>query len=126
MLGDEEEFAGGFAGFEVAVGVGGVGEWVDVFEAELEGAAGYAVEDVFGAGFEVGGGGDVVLHGGAGDVERAHGGEADEVEGWDGSAGSAEEDHEAAGAEALEGLLEGGFADGVVDDGKAAAGGELL
>ena len=35
--GDEEEFAGGFAGFEVAVGVGGVGEWVDVLEGEFEG-----------------------------------------------------------------------------------------
>ena len=82
--GDEEEFAGGLAGFEVAVGVGGVGEGVDVFEAEFEGAVGYGVEDVFGAGFEVGAGGDVVLEGGTGDVERAHGGEADEVEGWDG------------------------------------------
>ena len=54
VLWDEEEFAGGLAGFEVAVGVGGVGERVDVFEAELEGAVGYAVEDVFGAGFEFG------------------------------------------------------------------------
>ncbi len=119
--GDEEEFAGGLAGFEVAVGVGGVGERVNVLEAELEGAVGYALEDVFGAGLEIGRRRDVVLHGGAGDVEGAHGGEADEVEGWDGSAGSAEEDHEAARAEALEGLLEGGFADGIVDDGKAAA-----
>jgi hypothetical protein len=47
--GDEEEFAGGFAGFEVTVGVSGVGEGVDVFHAEFEGAVCYAVEDVFGA-----------------------------------------------------------------------------
>jgi hypothetical protein len=32
---DEEEFAGGLAGFEVAVGVSCVGERVDVFEAQL-------------------------------------------------------------------------------------------
>src|SRR4051812_2493413 len=49
-LGDEEEFAGGFAGFEVAMGLGGVGERVDVFEAEFEGAVGYCIEDVFGSG----------------------------------------------------------------------------
>ena len=103
------------------MGVGGVGEGVDMFEAELEGSVGYAVEDVFDAGLEIGRRGDVVLHGGAGDVERAHGGETDEVEGRDGTAGTAEENHEAARAEALEGLLEGGFADGVVDDGQAAA-----
>src|ERR1700738_2389915 len=120
-LGDEEEFAGGLAGFEVAVGVAGIGERIDVFEAEFEGAVGYAVEDVFDTGLEVGGRGDVILHGWAGDVEGAHGGEADEVEAWDGAAGSAEEDHESAGAEALEGLLGGGFAYGVVDDGEAAA-----
>ena len=48
-------------------------------------------------------------------------GEANEVEGWDGSAGSAEENHEAAWAQTLERLLEGGFADGVVDDGEATA-----
>src|SRR5580698_6977811 len=106
--------------------VGCVGERIDVFEAKLEGAVGHAIEDVFGAGFEVSGGGDIVLHGGASDAERAHRGEADEVEGWDGSAGSAEEDHEAARAEALEGLLEGRFSNRVVDDGKTAAVGELL
>jgi hypothetical protein len=126
LSGDEEKFAGGLAGFEVSVGVGGVGERVDVFEAELESAVGYAVEDGFRAGLKVGGGGDVVLHGGASDVERAHGGETDEVEGWDGAAGSSEEDHEAAGAEALEGLLEGRLADGVVDDRKEATVGEFF
>ncbi len=78
------------------------------------------------AGFEIGAGSDVVLEGGAGDVEGAHGGEADEIEGRNGSAGSAEEDEEAAGAEALEGVLEGGFADGVVDDGEAGSGGECF
>ncbi len=103
------------------MGVGGVGERVDVFVAQFEGAVGYAVEDVSGARDEVGAGGDVVLHGGTSDVEGAHGGEANEVEGWDGSAGSAEENHEAAWTQTLERLLEGGFADGVVDDGKAAA-----
>ncbi len=121
VLWDEEEFACGLAGFEVAVGVGGVGERVDVLEAELEGAVGYAVEDVFGAGLEFGASGDVILEGRTSDVERTHGGETDEIEGWDCAAGSAEEDEQAAGAEALERLLEGGFADGVVDDGKAAA-----
>ena len=88
-----------------------------MFGAELEGAVGDAAKDVFGAGFEISACGDVVLHGGAGDVEGSHGGEADEVEGWDGSAGSAEEDQEAARPEALEGLLECGLTDGVVDDG---------
>ena len=91
------------------MGVGGVGKWVDVFDAQLEGAAGDAVEDVFGAGFEIGGRGDVVLHGWARDVEGTHGREADEIEGRDCSARAAEEDHEATGAEALERLLEGGL-----------------
>ena len=66
--------------------------------------------------FEVFAGGDVVLERGAGDVERAEGGEPDEVEGRDGAAGAAEEDEGSAGAEDFEGLVEGGFADGVVDD----------
>ena len=39
-LGDEQEFAGGLTGFEVAVGVGGVGEGIDVFDAEFEGVVG--------------------------------------------------------------------------------------
>ncbi len=60
-------------------------------------------------------GGDVVLEGGAGDVERAHRGKLDEIEGWHSSAGAAEEDHRAAGAEDFEGLVEGGLAYGVVD-----------
>lgn len=99
----------------------GVGEWVDVLYAKPEGVVGDCIEDLFGAVFEFGAGGDVVLEGGAGDVEGAHGGETDEVEGRDGSAGATEENDEAAGAKALERLLEGGFADGVVDHGEASA-----
>jgi len=105
------------------VGLCGVGEGVDVLDAELEGAVGDCVEDSFGAGFEFGAGGDVVPECGASDEEGAHGGEADEVEGRYGSAGSAKESEEASGAKALERLLEGGFADGVVDDWKALAAG---
>ena len=116
LSGNEQDFAGGLAGFEVAVGLGGFGEWVVVFEAELEGAVGDPAEDVAGALLEVGAGGDVVLQGGAGDEERAHGGELDEVEGRDGAAGSAVEGEQAAGAEAGEAAIEGGLADGVVDD----------
>jgi hypothetical protein len=114
--GNKEEFAGGAAGLEVALRLCCVREWVDVLDAELEGAVGDCVEDSFGAGFEFGAGGDVVLERGAGDEEGAHGGEADEIEGRDGSAGSAEECEEAAGAQALERLLEGGLANGVVYD----------
>ncbi len=44
--------------------LGGVGEWIDVFDAELQGAVGYSIEDVFGAGFEVSAGSDVVFEGG--------------------------------------------------------------
>ena len=51
--GDEKELAGRFAGLKIAVRLCGVGERVDVFEAEFEGAAGDAVEDIFGADFEV-------------------------------------------------------------------------
>ena len=59
-----------------------------------------------------------------GDVERAHGGEANEVEGWNGSAGAAEEDDDAARAQTLERLLEGGLANGVVDCHETTAFGE--
>ena len=50
-------------------------EGVDVVGAEFEGAVGDPAEDVFGTGFEVGAGWDVVRQLGAGDVEGAHGGE---------------------------------------------------
>ena len=53
-LWDEKEFSRGLAGFEVAVSVCGVGERVDVFEAELDRTVPYGGEDVFGTGFEVG------------------------------------------------------------------------
>ena len=108
------------------MGLGGVGEAVGLVDAELESALGDAVEDFGGAGFEVRAGGDVVLEGGAGDVERAHGREADEVEGRDGAGGCAEEDEGAAGLERGEGGFKGGLADGVVDDGDALAAGEVF
>ena len=101
-LGEEEDFACGFAGFEISMGLGGFGEGVGVLDAEFERSGGYLVEDVCGAGFEVGAGSDVVLEGGAGDEEGAHGGEANEIEGRNGSAGSAEEDHGTARSEAGE------------------------
>ncbi len=44
--GDEEEFAGGFTGLEVAVGLSGFCEGIGVFEAKFEGAVGDSVEDV--------------------------------------------------------------------------------
>ena len=57
---DEEEFAGGSAGFEVAVGLGGFGERVGVRDTELERAVGDPAKDVAGALLEVGAGADVV------------------------------------------------------------------
>src|ERR1700733_10668449 len=78
---DEEKLAGGLAGLQIAVGVGGIDERIAVFKAELESAVGYCVEHIGGTGFEVGPGGDVVLQRRTSDVERAHGGEADGVEG---------------------------------------------
>ena len=71
VLWDEEQLAGGLAAFEVAVCVRGVGERVDVLDAQLERAVGHGVEDGVGAGLEVFAGCDVVLERGAGDVERA-------------------------------------------------------
>jgi hypothetical protein len=112
---NEEELAGGEAGFEVAVGVRGIGERVGVLETELERAVGDGVEDGVGAEFEFFAGGDVVVELGAGDEERAEAGELDEVEGRDCTAGGAEEDEGSARAKDFEGLVEGGFADGVVD-----------
>jgi hypothetical protein len=79
-----------------------------------------------GACLEIGAGGDVVAERGAGDEERAHGRETDEVEGRHGAAGSAEEHQHATGLEALERLIEGGFAHRVIDDGKAFAVGDAL
>ena len=108
------------------MGVGGAVEGVGVFEAEFEGAGGDGVEDVGGAGEEVGAGGDVVLEGGSGDEEGAELREADEVEGRDGAGGTTEEGEKSAGLETEEGLVEGGLADGVVDDGEAFAGGEVF
>ena len=107
------------------MGLGGRAEGVGVGDAELEGAVGHPGEDVAGALFEVFAGGDVVLERGPRDVEGAHGGEADEVEGRNGAGGSAEEDKGAAGAEAAQGGFKGGFTYGVVDDRDAVAGGDL-
>jgi len=69
LSGDEEEFAGGFSGLEVAVRVSGIGERVDVFDAEFESTVDDSVEDVFSAGLEVGWSCDVVLHRGTSDIK---------------------------------------------------------
>src|ERR1035441_976727 len=54
--------------------------------------------------------------GGAGDEQRSFAAELDEVEGRYWTAGAAEESQQATGPEAVEALLERGFADGVVHD----------
>jgi len=125
FLWDEQEFSGGDAGFEVAVGVGCVGERVGVLEAELEIAVGDGIEDCGGAEFEIFAGGDVVLERGPCDVERAEGGEPDEIEGRHRAAGAAEEDEHSARTEDFERLVEGGFSHRIVD-GVEAPGGLLF
>lgn len=124
--GEEEEFTSGVAGFEVAVGLSGFSKRISVLDAELEGTDSNALEYVVGAGEEIGAGGDVILKRGTGDVEGAESGETDEIEGRNWTARSSEENERAAWPEAGEGLIEGGFADRVVDDGQAATCGEAL
>jgi hypothetical protein len=68
-----------------------------VFKTEFEGVIGDGIEDCAGAEFKFFAGGDVISEGGTGDKERAEGGELDEIEGRDGTAGAAEEDQGSAG-----------------------------
>jgi hypothetical protein len=125
-LGNEQEFSGGLARFKIAVGLCGVCEGVGVGHTDVKSAIGDPAEDVAGSLLEISAEMDVVLESGAGNVEGAHGGEADEIEGRDGAGGSAEEDERAAGAKTLERLLNGGLADGVVDDGEAFTAGDFM
>ena len=101
-LWSQEEFAGSATGFKVAVRVGSVSERVGVFEAELKSAVGDSAEDGSSAKLEVFTGGDVVPECRPGDIERAEGRESNEVEGRDGSAGTAKEDESSARAENLQ------------------------
>src|SRR5277367_204563 len=92
-----------------------------MLHADLERACIDGGEDGLRTGDEVFAGEDVMLQRGTRDEERALGGQLDEIEGWDCSAGTSEENHRAAQTEDVQRLLEGGLADGIIDDVDAAA-----
>src|SRR3712207_5532 len=97
LLRDEDEFAGGLAAFEVAVGLGGVGERVGTPDADVEVALPDPGEEALGAPHEFLAGRCVVGEGRPGEEEAALLVEGLDVERRDGAARGAEEDHVAAG-----------------------------
>src|SRR5262249_41866512 len=123
--GDEQDFAVGLTGFEVAVGLTGPVEREGDVYAHLKLAVGDPAEEVSGAPEQLVAAGDVVTERGAGQEERASGAEHLGIERRDGSAGLAEEHEVAAGVEAVEAAIEGGPADRVVDDVDAFVVGEV-
>src|SRR6185436_10767156 len=84
-------------------------------DAEVERAGGDGVEQLAGAPEQLVAREDVVGEAGAGEVDAAFG-EACGIDGWDDAARLAEEGEHAARADAVQALVERGFADGVVHD----------
>ncbi len=103
------------------MGAGGVGQGEGTVDADGERALLDPGEEVRGALQQLGAIGDVVRVGGTRQVQRAFGVQHLGIERRHGAAGLAEEHQIAARAQAVEALLEGGLAHGVVDDVHAAA-----
>src|SRR5579863_586677 len=123
VLRDQQHLAGRPAALEGAVGLGGVAEGEFGADPDLELAGGEPAEEIAGAGGQLLAGGDVVEKGGAGEEQRAVGGQAAGIDRRHRAARLAEQRHQAARRQAGESLVEGGTADAVVHHLQAVAAG---
>src|ERR687894_582350 len=126
MLGDQDELARRPASFEVFVGLGRVLEGVGAADPDVEVALADPGEQALRAPEELLAGTRVMGERRAGDVEAALLVEDLWVEGRDLPARPAEEDHVAARIQAIQALVEGVPADGVVDHVHALAAGDAV
>src|SRR5918998_2635618 len=125
MSGDEYELARGLSGFQVRVGLGRVLQGVGAADADVEVSLADPGKEALRAPQELLAGAGVLGQGGTRQEEAALLVKGLGVEGGDLPARPAEEDHVAARLQAVEGLVEGVLAYGVVDHVHALAGDAL-